>query len=231
MSLESKMLISLLKLSKHEPVCIESVNSDARLPSSVTSSIASKLQNENLIYLQGSTIKIDSESRLKIAIRAIQLGADKEQVSNFLDWREFEAIAATSLEFNGYTTKKNIHFSHENKRWEIDVVGCQKPLVVCIDCKHWHHSMHPSSLSKMTMSQSQRTADFADYIAGAPRNFPCTQWDRATFVPVMLSLISTREKFCEGIPIVPVLQIQDFINQLPLNLDCLKTYNKKFSHL
>lgn len=225
------MLTSLLKVTEKGPAELNSVNLDARLPQSLTSTLIAKLQNENLIYLENNKIHVDAESRLKLAVKAIQLGADIERVSTYLHWQEFEAMAALALELNGYTTKRNVHFTHEKKRWEIDVVGCRKPIVVCIDCKHWHHGMHPSTLSKMSLSQAQRAADFAEYIACAPRDFPCTKWDQAKFVPIMLSLISFTDRFCECIPVVPVLQMQDFINQLPLNMDCLKVFSKKFCHL
>jgi hypothetical protein len=51
MSVERNLVISLLKLTKEGPVLIESVNKDARIPSTVTLELLEKLQNENLIYV------------------------------------------------------------------------------------------------------------------------------------------------------------------------------------
>ncbi len=111
MSVERKLVISLLKLTKEGPILIESVKDEARLPSTVTWELLEKLQNENLIYLKSDTIEVDSNSRLKLAVKAASLGADVEHISNLLRWQEFEEIAALALKNNGYTVQNNVRFS------------------------------------------------------------------------------------------------------------------------
>ena len=231
MSIERNLLISLLKLTENGAVEQKSVNKDARLPASLTSTLLEKLQNENLVYLKDDSVEVDTESRLKLAVKAVELGADVQSISDFLRWQEFEAIAALALELNGYATKKNVRFKHAGRRWEIDVVGCRKPLVLCIDCKHWHHGMHPSTLTKMTAAQAERVAAFADSLPSTSIDLPCAKWSKAKFVPVILSLISFAPKFCDNVPVVPVLQLQDFVSQLPLNVESLKYFSREFSHL
>ena len=44
----------------------------------------------------------------------------------------------------------------------MDVVGCKKPLVVCIDCKHWQHSIATSALKRIVDLQVNRTRALAD---------------------------------------------------------------------
>jgi Holliday junction resolvase-like predicted endonuclease len=231
LSIEINLLISLLKLTENGSVKQETVNKYARLPASLASKLLEKLQNENLVYLKDSSIEVDTESRLKIAVKAVELGADIQSISDFLRWQEFEAIAAVALELNGYATKKNVRFKHGSRRWEIDVVGCRKPLVLCIDCKHWHHGMHPSTLTKMAASQAERVAAFADSLPKKTLDLPCVKWSKAKFIPVILSLIPFSPKFCGQVPIVPVLQLQDFVSQLPLNVELLKYFSREFSHL
>ena len=137
MSIERKLAISLLKLTKNGSALIEAVNIDARVPFEVSTELLEKLQDEDLIYLKSDSVEIDREGRMKLAIKAASLGAAVEQVSDLLRWQEFEEIAAYALKSNGYAVKNNARFTHEGKRWEIDVVGCKRPLVICIDCKHW----------------------------------------------------------------------------------------------
>jgi Holliday junction resolvase-like predicted endonuclease len=231
LSIERNLLISLLKLTENGAVEQKSVNKDARLPASLTSTLLEKLQNENLVYLKEGSVEVDTESRLKLAVKAVELGADVERISDFLRWQEFEAIAAVALELNGYATKKNVRFKHAGRRWEIDVVGCRKPLVLCIDCKHWHHGMHASTLTKMAAAQAERVAAFADSLPSTTIDLPCSKWSKAKFVPVILSLIPFAPKFCDNVPVVPVLQLQDFVSQLPLNVELLRYFSREFSHL
>src|SRR5665647_2580713 len=103
-------------MTKEGSVLIESVNKDARIPSTVALKLLEKLQNENLIYLKPDSIEVDSNSRLKLAIKASSLGADVEHISDLLCWQEFEEIAALALKNNGYFVQNNVRFKHAGRR-------------------------------------------------------------------------------------------------------------------
>ncbi len=216
MSVERNLIISLLKLTKDEPVLIKHVNIDARVPSVISRNLIAKMQNEGLIYLKEDTVQVDSASRLKLAVKAISLGADVELVGNLLCWQEFEEIAAFALKNYGYSVMNNVRFVYAGHRNEVDVVGCNKPLVVCIDCKHCQHAISASALRKMVDAQAQRTRALADSLPNPKLDFECTRWSYAKFLPVVLSLMPSTIKFREKVPIVPILQLQDFLNQLPV---------------
>ena len=59
------------------------------------------MQNENLVYLDGDKVEVNTENRLKIAVKAASLGADIQNISDMLKWQEFEEIAALELKING----------------------------------------------------------------------------------------------------------------------------------
>jgi Holliday junction resolvase-like predicted endonuclease len=166
-----------------------------------------------------------------LAVRAITLGADIENISGFLSWQEFEEIAAIALEKNDYIVAKNVHFKHGGRKWEIDVIGCKKPLVICIDCKHWHHGMSPSALKRIAEAQVERTRALSESLPNICIEIECAKWSKAKFVPAVLALIQGSFKFYDKVPIVPVLQLQDFINQLPAYTESLKYFPKEFDHL
>jgi Holliday junction resolvase-like predicted endonuclease len=231
MSVERNLVISLLKLTKEGSVLIESVNKEARIPSVVTIKLLDKLQNENLIYLKPNSIEVDSNCRLKLAIKAAFLGADIEHISDLLRWQEFEEIAALVLKNNGYVVKNNVRFKHEGKRWEIDVVGCKKPLVICIDCKHWQRAISSSALHRIVDLQSQRTLALADILPNISLQLEFAKWEKAKFIPAVLSLVPSTFKFCQKVPVVPVLQLQDFLCQLPAYTESLKFFSKSIRNL
>jgi Holliday junction resolvase-like predicted endonuclease len=190
-----------------------------------------KLQNEDLIYLKPDSVEVDSTIRLKLAVRAASLGADVEHISDLLCWQEFEEIAAFALKNNGYTVHNNVRFKHAGRRWEIDVVGCKKPLVVCIDCKHWQRAIAPSALRKIVDDQTQRTRALADSVPNIALKLECARWEKAKFLPSVLSLIPSSFKFYDRVPVVPVLQLQDFISQLPAYVETLRFFPKTFNSL
>jgi Holliday junction resolvase-like predicted endonuclease len=231
LSVERNLLISLLKLTKDGATLIKDVNVDARLPSTVCIKLLQKMQNEKLVYLDGDKVEVDTENRLKIAVKAASLGADIQNISDMLKWQEFEEIAAIALKTNGYIVKKNVRFKHGDRRYEIDVVGCRKPLVVCIDCKRWQHAIAASALRKIVEEQIQRTEALADTLPNLTLDLECTKWEKTKFLPAVLSLVPGAYKFYYEVPVVPVLSLQDFIGQLPLYLDTMKCFPKKFSTL
>jgi len=231
MVIERNLLNSLLKLTIDGPVLIESVNQDSRIALDIVKKLLEKLQNEDLLYLKGNTVEVDSDKRLRLAVRALSFGADFERISTFLRWQEFEDIAAIALERNGYVVAKNMRFKHAGRRWEIDVVGCKKTFVLCLDCKHWRRGVKPSALRKIVEAQTERVDALVDILPSPKLKVKCVEWNRAKFVPVILSLIPSSFKFYDTVPVVPVLQLQDFLFQFPAYIESLKHFKKKFTHL
>jgi Holliday junction resolvase-like predicted endonuclease len=190
-----------------------------------------KLQSEGLIYLKKDSIEVENNCRLKLAVKAASLGADVERISSLLCWQEFEEITAFALKSNGYVVSTNVRFKNAARRWEIDVVGCKKPLVICIDCKHWQHAIAPSALRRIVDSQVERTQVLADSLPNIALKLECTKWSNAKFFPCILSLIPSSFKFYYDVPIVPILQLQDFLNQMPAYTESIKFFPKTFTSL
>lgn len=231
MTVERNLLISLLKLTKNGSALIEDVNRDAHLPAVVGEQLLDKMQAEDLIYLESDKVQVDSAGRMKLAVKAATLGADIERISDLLGWKEFEEITVLALKNHGYAVKNNVRFKHGTRRWEIDVVGCRKPLVVCIDCKHWQHAIAPSALKKIVDAQIDRTHALADSLPNPNIKLDCALWEKAKFIPAVLSLFPSSYKFIYQVPIVPVLQLQNFICQLPVYTEDLKVFPKTFTSL
>jgi Holliday junction resolvase-like predicted endonuclease len=231
MVIERDLLISLLKLTEDGPVLIEYVNKDVRIASNIVKKLLNKLQNEGVINLKEDFVEVGTGNRLRLAVKAVALGADVEHVSALLRWQEFEDIAAVALERNGYVTRKNVRFKYGGRRWEIDVVACRKPLVLCVDCKRWQRGLKPSALRKIVEAQVNRASALADTLPSPALKIECVKWNKTKFVPVILSLMPSSYKFFDNVPVVPVLQLQDFLTQLPAYIESLKYFTKEFSHL
>ena len=231
MSVERNLIISLLKLTKEGPVSTELVKREAHLPSSVMTKLLCKLQNEGLVNLKQGSVEPELGSRLKMAVKALSLGADIEVISNLLCWQEFEEIAGYALKKNGYAVSNNVHFKGSGRRWEMDVVGCKKPLVVCIDCKHWQHSIATSALKRIVDLQVDRTRALADSLPNPALKLECARWSEAKFMPAVLSLVPSAFKFYYEVPIIPILQLQNFLNQLSSYTENVKFFHRALPKL
>lgn len=221
MNIEGDLLISILKLTKDGPVSQKTINKEARLPASLVGKLLRKLQSDGLIYLHESVVEASSLQRLRLAVRALKSGSDLENVSGLLQWKEFEGIAAVAFESYGYTVVRNLHFKHGGRRWEIDIIAWKSPIIVCLDCKHWHHGLQRSAAEKIAEQQTERTRALVMSLPNPAVKIQFLSCGTAKFVPAVLSLTFDKFKFYKGVPVVPVLQLQDFLNQLPAYVDSL----------
>lgn len=222
-----EMIISLLKHSRQGPISRELVKNDARLPSRIAEALLQQLQQDGLLYLEEGSVRINTLQRLELAVYALRHGADHERVSGLLDWREFERIAGVAFEAHDYAVKTNVRFKQGGRRWELDVVACKKPLVVCADCKHWTRNLHPSKLKRAVEEQAGRTLAFSGSWPNPAVKIDCVSWNDLRFVPMILSLTPTSLRFYDGTPIVAILQLRDFLAQLPMYVDSMKHFDRK----
>ncbi|MDR2699852.1 MAG: NERD domain-containing protein [Nitrososphaerota archaeon] len=232
MSVESALIFSLLKLTQKSPILTIHLKNDAKLPTETVLTLLKKLQSDGLLSLTpDGLVQVSTNDRIKLTIKLVLLGADIQQVSNLLCWQEFEEITAMSLHNNNFVVYKNVRFKNPNRKWEIDVIGCKHPLVICIDCKRWSHSISTSTLNKIATAQADRTNALAETLPNPKLQLECVKWKNVQFIPTIISLVPSSFKFYNNIPIVPILQIQDFLNQLPAYIYQLKSFSKTFDHL
>ncbi len=223
MTVERKILLSLLKLTQEGPISRTLVSKDARVPVQVADEVLEKFSSEGVAQLKDKIVEVSSNQRVKLAIRAIRLGADFERACRALRWDEFESIAAAAFLANNFAVTKGFRFKHAGRRWEIDVIGRREPIVACVDCKHWRHGWGRSASTKAVEAQIERIKALARVLESGQK-LGLTNWKKATLVPVILSLIPAPFKFYKNTPIVPILKLPNFLNELPAHLYALKTF-------
>jgi len=148
--------------------------------------------------------------RLQTALFAITLGATIEDVSEYLTWRDFEAITGIILEENGFDVTKNLVLT--KPRMEIDVIGKKMNIALLIDCKHWK-TMSKSALDEIVKKQIERVKR---YVAD----------EGITALPVIVTLHQEGTRLIENVPIVPIMKLPSFLDEFVGNLGSLKSIEK-----
>ncbi len=212
---ERDVLISILKLTNNGPVSEEVVAMDANVPVSVTNKSLKGFREIGLIEGEEGIIEVSSNQRVKLAIHAINLGTDIERVCKVLEWIEFENFAATAFEANNFAVKRRFRFKKAGRRWEIDVLAFSEPYVVCVDCKRWRRGWGKSAIRKIAEAQTLRTKVLAEALPSLQKRLRLNGWTQAILFPVILSLFPGPAKFFENVPVVPILQLQNFLDELP----------------
>ena len=160
--------------------------------------------DENIVDFQNS-------DRIKASIFAIRYGAAIEDVSEFLSWQNFEELVSRVLVENGFQVQKNLILT--KPRMEIDVVGIKLGISILIDCKHWKR-MTQSALNDIVNKQIERVKRYVE------------KTESTSAIPVIVTLHQEKVNFVNQVPVVPVMQLSSFLDEVYGNLDKMKTIEK-----
>jgi len=156
----------------------------------------------------GNIVTFNSGDKLRAALFAINQGAPIEEVSIYLDWKDFEGLVAEILQSKNFSIIKNLILT--KPRMEIDVVGINQGIALLIDCKHWK-KLSSSSLNEIVRKQVGRVKHYVSKTQGA------------VAVPAIVTLYQEEIRFIDKVPIIPILQFSSFVDEFYGNLEEVKT--------
>lgn len=227
MKTKRDILLRLLKLTKAGPISRSHITKATNLPTEAVEEALGFFFQTGLFDEYDDLIEASPSQRLGMAMTALTLGADFQRICNSLSWKEFEGVTAQAFEANAYRVVRNFHFRSQSRRWEVDVLGLKQPIVLCADCKHWKRGWRNAASVNAVQAQVERTAALNEALPGYSRILGIESWTQVRLVPMVLTLIQGPSKFHKGVPVVPVPQIQDFINEVPLRSGYLLHFDKK----
>jgi Holliday junction resolvase-like predicted endonuclease len=227
---EREVLTTILQLTRSGPVDCDLICKTARVPHASALATIRNLSEQRLVGLHGQHVDASLHQRVEIAVRAVKMGADFESVCRALDWREFEGIARGAFEAFGYRVVRNLRFKGANgRRGEIDLLACKKPVIASIDCKCWKHNWTRASITKVVDEQVQRTQTFTHMLPRHYQKIGLDGWNQVTVIPIVLALLAGPFKFHQGTPIVPIMQLQSFIKEMPAHIEELTHFNENLT--
>ncbi len=168
------------------------------------------IQNE-IGKINEELVNFEDGDKLRAAIFAIKNGGPVEEVSQYIDWKDFEGLVAKILDSKNFDVLQNLRM--KKPTMEVDVVGMRLGIAILIDCKHWKR-MSNSALEIIVKKQIARVKHYVsttnDVIA----------------VPVIVTLYQEETSFINKVPIVPILQFSSFIDDFYGRLEEIKTIEK-----
>ena len=160
----------------------------------------------------GDTIEFQEGDKLRAAVIALSKGVLVDELAKHLDWKDFEGLAAKILEIHDFAIMRNLILT--NPRMEIDIVGVRLGIAMLIDCKHWK-KMTPSALADIVQKQIERTKHYVSKTKGA------------IAAPVIVTLYQDKVSFVDKVPIVPIFQLESFLDEFYGNLENIETIGKE----
>ena len=152
---------------------------------------------DNQIHFQGNY-------RLKTSLLALKMGAPIDEISQILDWRDFETLVSEILELREFDITQNMILTRP--RMQIDVIGIKAGVAVLIDCKHWKR-LNYSALETAVNKQIERT-----------KQYVIKEKVRAA-LPAIVTLYQEEIKFINKVPIIPIFQLDSFCDEFYGNLE------------
>ncbi len=156
---------------------------------------------------EDNLIHFHENDKLKTSLLAIRMGAPIDEISQLLDWKDFESLVSEILESREFDTTRNLILT--KPRMEIDVVGIKGGVAILIDCKHWKRLSY-SSLESAVNKQIERT-----------KRYVAKEKVQAA-IPAIVTLYQ-EVKFINKIPIIPIFQLDSFCEEFYGNLEVMDT--------
>lgn len=153
---------------------------------------------------QEDQIHFQDNDKLKTSLLALRMGAPIDEISQILDWKDFEALVSEILELREFDVTRNLTLT--KPRMQIDVIGIKAGVSILIDCKHWKRLSY-SALETAVNKQIERT-----------KHYVIKEKVRAA-LPAIVTLYQEEIKFIKKIPIIPIFQLDSFCDEFYGNLE------------
>ncbi len=208
------LLLSILSATREYPeTSVEKLAILCKHPPNLMATQLKSLEDAHLLQYDRIHGNVNVSHRLNIAIEAVNLGADMERVSRLLTWQEFEEISKESLESTGFKTRRHTVFKWLTRRYEIDLLGMKEPIIIVADCKRWRRNQ-ASRLNAAANEQLLRTEAFQRFLPEHLHQFGLQTWRSIQLIPAIIEIATREATLFDGVPIVPVLKLRSFLDQI-----------------
>ena len=183
--------------------------------------ILSKYNEFIIRTLSNNEGNICFKTLVPIALDAIALGADPQEVSRFLNWKDFEELVCLFLNKAGLKVVKNVRYGP--RRYEIDVVGIDliSKYALIIDCKHWMPGYRKKGkIIQAARNHRKKTEELSNICTSVSNNIP-EIFHVKYLVPIIVTLTETYKGVINGVFIVPIRTLRDFVINISYYMDLL----------
>ncbi len=136
----------------------------------------------------------------------LKKGANIEEILKDHAWQEFEEIVSQILSEHGFDVQRNVRFTLNKKRHEIDIIAARFDELLCIDCKKW--SMRPgktTALKEAAKKQIERAKNYKKF----------KKLKKKKIYPMVVTFLEENIAFADKVPIVPIWRLNDFMIEFP----------------
>jgi Holliday junction resolvase-like predicted endonuclease len=142
-------------------------------------------------------LREDPEFKFKWISEIIRFGFDISDVSHALDWKDFEEVTSRIFQELGYEVIRNYRL--KRPRREIDVLARKGSMIIAVDCKNWNLQISSAKMKDIVSRHLERTK----MLKG--------KFDDYRVIPIIVTLLPYEEETAEGVWIVPIDNLREYI--------------------
>ncbi|MFX0053794.1 MAG: hypothetical protein ACFFAD_02580 [Candidatus Hermodarchaeota archaeon] len=176
--------------------------------------------------LDSGAWEIERSLRIDLALRAVSIGAEVEDVVDLLTWKDFEGFVASILVENNFRCVESFRKrgTAETLGMEIDVIGVRGNSIVSIDAKMWGiRTGKSSALKTAAEKQKERTKRLCGVISRLAKGLNGLTTGQYILKPVLVTWMVEEVVFHDGVPIVPVFLLNSFLQDISIYEDMIAT--------
>ncbi|TFG14843.1 hypothetical protein EU537_02575 [Candidatus Thorarchaeota archaeon] len=170
---------------------------------------------------------LDRSGRIDLALMAVSLGAEIEQVVSHLNWKDFESFIARILREHNYECVESFRQvgNSDRKGMEIDVIGIRNRVIVSVDAKMWSiRGGKASALRAAAEKQAKRTHRLGSELSKLAEKVHNMQMGEYVMRPMVVTWLIEDVEIHDGVPVVPVFKFNSFLLNYAMFEDRLKSF-------
>jgi hypothetical protein len=144
----------------------------------------------------------DSNKKQICHFEDIKCIEDLQKVSTEVVWQNFERLTAFIFEENDFLAATNTVKTLKKRRRQYDVIAKANNRTFLVECKKWAGNRYRLSAIKKAIELHKERTEFYQYLT------------RENAIPIIVTLVEEEIRSYEGVPIVPILKLNSFINEL-----------------
>ncbi|MHA2191367.1 MAG: hypothetical protein ACXAAP_14160 [Candidatus Thorarchaeota archaeon] len=209
-------LLKVLRDTKENPILVN--------PDNETMSVFALLE---LGPNNDGSYNLERGSRIELGIKAIELGAEIEEVVSLLTWKDFEVFVAQVLTENGYKCIESYRRrgNASLRGMEIDVIGVRGKTIISVDAKMWGiRSGKSSAIKTAAEKQNERTHQLADELQRVANRVQSMDTGEYELLSILVTWLVEDLEFHDGLPVIPFHKLNSFLLEFDNHRDLMRSH-------
>jgi len=135
---------------------------------------------------------------------------DLQKISKDMAWQHFEELAAFIFSENDFRVEVRKVKTLKKKRRQYDVIAKRGNKTILVECKKWAGNRYRLSALKAAAQKHKERSEFYKVLTNEAA------------MPIIVTFIEEEILIFEGVPIIPILKLNSFINEKERGVDSLK---------